>query len=413
MTRARLAVIGLGGISQSVHLPLLQRCHDAFELAAVVDLSASRVDSIADAHGVGAAGRHTTVDALIEAVRAGTITVDGAILATTGSHAGDVGKLVTADIRVLAEKPLAYSLAELDQLEELGREHGLELADWVRVGYMKEYDPASVTARDLLAEVRLRAVTVEVLHPADGAQLAFANLRPPPTDIAPDALAALLARTEEILDGAVGALTPALRTLYANVVLGSVVHDIALLRVLVGGLGEVRSARHWPDALPGSLRLDGILARQDVPWSIDWHFLPDYPEYRETVSFHHDTGTIRLVFSVPYVLNVPTMLEIVDSAGALGARHAVSTWPQHEAFERELRAFAALVGGSGTPGSSVAESADDIRVGQRMIAALAASKGVPLGPAVEAASAVRSPAAPTHEIHRRAPARRTAQKGRR
>jgi predicted dehydrogenase len=390
VTRVRLAVIGLGGISQSVHLPLIQRCHDAVELVAVVDLSASRGDAIADAHGVGP-GRYTSVDALVAAVGSGSIEVDGAIVATTGSHAGDVGKLVAAGIRVLAEKPLAYSLAELEQLEVLGRERGIDLADWIRVGYMKEYDPASVAARELLAGVNLRAVTVEVLHPADGAQLAFANLRPAPTDVAPDALAPLLARTAEIVDGAVGELTPALRTLYTNVVLGSVVHDIALLRVLVGGLGEVRSARHWPDVLPGSLRLDGTLAEHDVPWSIDWHFLPEYPEYRETVSFHHDTGTIRLVFSVPYVLNVPTLLEVVDGPGALGARHAVSTWMQHEAFERELRAFAALVRGNGMPGSSVAESADDIRVGQRMIAALAASKDVVLDPAVEAASADLAP----------------------
>ncbi|MEF3402966.1 Gfo/Idh/MocA family protein [Agromyces sp. CCNWLW203] len=385
--RVRLAVIGLGAISQSVHLPLIRRNHDLVELVAVVDLSASRAQEVAEASGAGVAP-FTSVEALIAAVAAGELHLDGAILATAGSHAPDVARLVAAGIRVLAEKPLAFSLAETDALRDLAAAHGIELADWVRVGYMKEHDPASAMARALLAEVDIRAVTVEVLHPADGAQLAFANLAAPPTDVPADTLATLIAATDATVATAIGDAAEPLPKLYTNVVLGSIVHDIGLLRSLVGGIGTVDRARHTGPAFPGSLSLGGFLAeRTEVPWSIDWHFIPRYPEYRETVTFHHETGSIALTFAVPYVLNVPTVLTVVENAEPLGSRRSETRWMQEEAFEQELRSFAALAAGHPEPGPSVAEGVADIVVGQRMLRALADSIGSPLDGSTEAGAA--------------------------
>ncbi|WP_157006332.1 Gfo/Idh/MocA family protein [Agromyces laixinhei] len=381
----RIAVIGLGAISQSVHLPLIRRNGHLMQLVAVVDLSAARARETAEASGAGVAA-FTSVEALIDAVGAGTLRVDGAILATAGSHAPDVGRLVDAGIRVLAEKPLAFSLGEIDALRELAARRGIELADWVRVGYMKEHDPASNAAKALLAEVEVRAVSVEVLHPADGAQLAFANLSAPPSDVPPELLANLVAATDATVAAAIGPADDPLPKLYTNVVLGSIVHDTGLLRHLVGGVGTVDRARHSGPEFPGSLSLGGVLAeRTDVPWSIDWHFIPRYPEYRETVTFHHETGTIALTFAVPYVLNAPTVLTVVENAEPLGVRRSETRWMQEEAFEQELRSFAALAAGHPEPGPSVAEGAADIVVGQRMLRTLADSIGHPLSSAAEAA----------------------------
>ncbi|MFB9307981.1 putative dehydrogenase [Agromyces hippuratus] len=385
--RVRFAVIGLGAISQSVHLPLIRRNSDLIDLVAVVDLSASRAGEIAEASGTGVAA-FASIEALLDAVAAGDLRVDGAILATSGSHAADVARLVGAGIRVLAEKPLAFSLAEAEALREVAGDRGIDLAEWVRVGYMKEHDPASTAAKALLAEVDLRAVSVEVLHPADGAQLAFANLAAPPSDVPADTLASLIAATDETVATAIGAAADPLPKLYTNVVLGSIVHDIGLLRYLVGGIGEVDRARHTGPAFPGSLSLGGFLAeRTDVPWSIDWHFIPRYPEYRETVTFHHETGTIALTFAVPYVLNVPTVLTVVENAEPLGSRRSETRWMQEEAFEHELRSFAALAAGHPEPGPSVAEGVADIVVGQRMLRTLADAIGAPLGESSEAGAA--------------------------
>lgn len=386
--RVNLAVVGLGAISQSVHLPLIRRNSDRIALTAVVDLSLSRAEGIAAAAGAGVAA-FDSIDALIAAVAAGQVAVDGAILATSGSHAPDVAKLVGAGIRVLAEKPLAFSLAEIEALRGVAAERGVDLADWVRVGYMKEHDPASAEAKALLQRVELRAVTVEVLHPADGAQLAFANLQAPPDDVPADLIATLTAATDASVETAIGDAAGDLPKLYTNVVLGSIVHDTGLLRHLVGGIGTVDRARHT-GGFPGSLSLGGTLAEHaDVPWSVDWHFIPKYPEYRETVTFHHEEGSISLVFAVPYVLNVPTVLTVVENADRLGARRSETRWMQEEAFEHELRGFAALVAGHPAPGPSVEEGAADIVVGQRMLRALAEALGTPIDAGSEASASSR------------------------
>ncbi|QNA93742.1 MULTISPECIES: Gfo/Idh/MocA family protein [unclassified Microbacterium] len=386
MSVTRVAVIGLGAISQSVHLPLLRRNADTFAIAALVDLSAERTADMGRRYGVADAHRFTSVDDLVAAKTDGAVEVDAAILATTGSHAGDTLRLVRAGIRVLAEKPLAYSVAELDALTAYADEAGVDLRDWVRVGYMKEYDTASLRAKELLADVTLRAVSVQVMHPLDGSQLAYARLAAPTGDVPREALEPLLASTSSVVDGAVGSDLPAdLRTLYTNVVLGSIVHDVGLLRSLVGGLGEVSSAQHWGPKMPGSVHLRGALARDETPWTVDWHYIDGYPDYQETVTFHHETGTIELVFGVPYVTNLPTILRVTESHPELGIRVSESRWMQQEAFENELYALAALVRGERPSGAGVEESVADVRVGQRMIRALALSKGFALAPGAEAA----------------------------
>jgi hypothetical protein len=251
---------------------------------------------------------------------------------------------------------------------------------------MKEYDTASLRAKELLADVALRAVSVQVMHPLDGSQLAYARLAAPTGDVPRTAIEPLLASTATIVDGAVGADLPAdLRTLYTNVVLGSIVHDVGLLRMLVGGLGEVAFAQHWGPKMPGSVHLRGTLARDETPWTVDWHYIDAYPDYRETVTFHHETGTIELIFGVPYVTNLPTILRVTENHPELGIRVSESRWMQQEAFENELYALAALVRGERPAGAGVDESIDDVRVGQRMIRALALSKGHELAPGVEAA----------------------------
>src|SRR5690606_16588358 len=117
--------------------------------------------------------------------------------------------------------------------------------------YMKERDDAIARLRERLGAVEdVRAVEVRVLHPSGTSQLEFAHLRPAPTDLDAEVMAALGAEEGALLDAALGAGTPEwFRRLYATVVLGSLVHDTSLLRNLFGGLVEVDDAWVWPDGV--------------------------------------------------------------------------------------------------------------------------------------------------------------------
>lgn len=390
MSRARIAVIGLGGISQAVHLPLIQRRRRDLDLAALVELSPTRLETLGDRYGVPEEARFTGVDALTGAIRDGRLVLDAAILATAGSHVRDALALVRAGVRVMVEKPLAYSHSELDLLERGLADLGLEPSEWVRVGYMKNHDPAVAAARELLAGVRPLEVHVEVLHPADGSQLAFAHLEPPAGDVAPERLEPLLAHQTRAIDDATGTGDDTARRLYANVVLGSIVHDLALTRHLGLGLATVHHAARRGAGFPGSVIATGLTA-DDVPWNLSWHFAEHLPEYREHVTVHHERGTIQLGFATPYILNAPTLLTHTTGDESLRSSRTDSMWPQEEAFERELNTLVAMTQASFPEGCSTAAARQDLVSAQALWWACANTAGIAVDPHAEAAGSRQGP----------------------
>lgn len=359
--RVRIGVVGLGAVTQSVHLPLLLRRWAEFQVVAVADLSAERAAQVAGRYGI--TGVFTSTADLLAAHRDGTCPVDAVLVATSGTHGADALAVAEAGLPVFCEKPLALAAAEIDRLEAAGAR--------VQLGYMKEYDPATAELARILHGTRVRAVTVEILHPSAERQLRFANLLPPPTDVGADQLADATGPTQAALDTAVGTGTAQQwRELYANVVIGSIVHDISLLRHLGHAVADVQTAHRWAaeQGDPGSVEVSGTLAG-GARWHLGWHYLPDYPDYRETVTFHHDTGTASLTFGVPYLLNAATVLTVVTAADD-GQSRAEYRWPQQEAFENELLGFHTFVTTGRTPHAQAAQGRADLIVAQQILARL-------------------------------------------
>ncbi|MGH8839959.1 MAG: Gfo/Idh/MocA family protein [Jiangellaceae bacterium] len=375
--RARVAVAGLGAVAQAVHLPLLARRWDLFEIAAVCDLSHSLRDELGDQYGVPVAHRYPTIDEMVTAAD-----VDGVLLLTSGSHGADAVHAVRNDVAVFCEKPLAYTVSEADQLAEAEGERGRPS---VLLAYMKEYDDAVARLRERLVDVRdVRAVEVRVLHPSPASQLAFANLRPVPADVPTPVAEGVHSTEDEVLDAVLGPAAPSrIRLLYSFVVLGSLVHDTSLLRDLFGGLAEIDDARAWPDdVFPPSVEVGGAL-RGGARARLAWHYLADYPAYRETVSVHHTTGSMQVTFGTPYLLNAPTELTVVDAAP--GGELRMTYRSRGESFENELVAFHRMVTDGTPPRAGVAEGRADIVTSQRIIRLLADHEGVKLeGEAAEA-----------------------------
>jgi predicted dehydrogenase len=368
--RVRVAVAGLGAVAQSVHLPLLARRWDLFEVAALCDLSPSLRDDLGDQYGVPGAHRYPTVDEMVTGAD-----VDGVLLLMSGSHGAAALHAIRNDVPVFCEKPLAYTLSEADRLAEAEADRGRPS---VLLAYMKEYDEAVDRLRERLVDVRgVRAVEVRVLHPSSASQLAFANLRPVPTDVPSQVADEVRNAEEELLDAVLGpAVASRMRLLYSFVVLGSLVHDTSLLRDLFGGLVEVDDARAWPDEVfPPSVEVTGALPG-GARARLAWHYLPDYPAYRETVSVHHATGSLQVTFGTPYRLNVSTELTVVDAAPGGEVRTTYRSWG--ESFENELIAFHRMVTEGSRPRAGVAEGRADIVTSQRIMRRLADHEGVTL-----------------------------------
>lgn len=368
--RIRVAVAGLGAVAQAVHLPLLARRWDLFEVAAVCDLSGPLRDALGERYGVAPAQRYPEVTALLAEAD-----VDAALLLTSGSH----GEAALAGLRrgmpVLCEKPLAYTVAEADALAAAEAATGWPM---LLLGYMKERDDAVLRLRERLASVdEIRAVEVRVLHPASAAQLAFANLRPAAA-VPAEAREALRRQEEQLLDTALGADTPGwLRSLYARVVLGSLIHDTSLLRAMFGGLASVDDVRVWPETADRpSIEVSGELPA-GARARMAWHYLPEYPAYRETLAVHHARGSLAVTFTAPYLLDAPTELTVVEAARD-GELRSTYRFPG-ESFAHELVELHRMVTGPAPPVAGIAAGRADIVTSQRIVRRLAEQRGVDIG----------------------------------
>lgn len=379
--KIRIGVAGLGAVAQSVHLPLIQRRWDLFDLVAVADLSAAAAASVGGQFGVRPEHHYGSLTDMLDGEDAGGEPLEGVLLLTSGSHGAAAAECVRRGVAVFCEKPLAYSIAEIDDLQRAEADADRPM---LLLGYMKEYDPAVERLRERLPDPALiRYVNVEVLHPSGPSQLAYANLHPPAGDVDPDALGAAIDASNAVVASAIGADAPRpFAELYANVILGSLIHDISVVRHLFGGIRDVETATWWAKGdRPGSLEIAGTIS-DAARIHLHWHYLEDYPCYRETVTVHHTTGSLELEFTVPYLLNAPTELRIVSRNG--DGESALVIRDVTEAFERELVAFHAMVTEGIRPPTGSAEGRRDVLTGQAITRALAQTEGVVLSGEVAA-----------------------------
>lgn len=362
-----VAVIGLGSVARAVHLPILKRRSDMFAISGVFDLSPDATAIAGRRFGIA-----DQFDDLITMLD--TTKPDALAVLNSGSHTEAILAGLERDIPVFCEKPVAYTMREARAIAKGldGRENML------MVGYMKAHDPAVVRARRLLAGRTARSVEVVVLHPSTESQLATSELDPEPVVVPQDVLSHVQEISKDLEVEALGGAADSLGNLYSTVLLGSVVHDLAVMRSLGVEIEHVDHADRWPAG--GSLNSSvAVLARTDdgVRVSIRWHHLSDYPSYREEVRWHDDTGSVELTFPSPYLLRAPTELR-ASAALDDGADH--STFRSNiEAFEEELLAFNRMVTHDEPPLNGIDEGIHDLRTCQRIAARLADGEGLELG----------------------------------
>ncbi|WP_210418410.1 Gfo/Idh/MocA family protein [Agromyces intestinalis] len=404
--RLRVGVLGVGAVAQAVHLPLLARRPDLFEIAAICDLSAELVNAMGDRFGIASARRFTAYEDMLAAGG-----LDAVMILSRGSHAEPVLQAWRAGLPVFCEKPLAYTVAEVDELlaaEPAGRPA-------ILLGYMKQYDPAVIAASELVAQLDdVRSVEVTVLHPPSAPQLAIARIVTPSSPPPAEVVAAQEAEDDRLRRIAVGEADLDVWRTYRVPLVGSLAHDLSVMRSLGTIPAAVEYADVWRQSsasqvrdisrdrrsmgeVPPQVAASGIL-ENGGRFRLAWHYLPDFPAYRETVRVIHGAGVLELVFPSPYLLHAPT--ELTVSTLDDGAERRVIRRSVTEAFETQLEAFAAMVRDGAEPRSGLAGGRADIVDCQRIIAAWTGPRGIPVGGEIGARIALdRSPADAVEAVH--------------
>lgn len=356
-----IGVIGAGTITQSVHLTSLQRA--GFDIRIVCDLSNTRAHDVASRCGARAT---TFADEVLASE------VDAVLIATPGSHAELTKKAVQAEKHVLAEKPLAYTVSEVDDIRQLATRNSVV----VQVGYMKEFDPLMSLAREQYRKFNgVRLAQITVAHPADAPQVDHLRLSGAPADVNANILETLEWDDFNRAQRALPTADEAVINYYKNVLNGSIIHELTVFRSL-----GIQLPDHWEAQLvteltnpfPASVFLSGLQNQSLV--ALSWNWLPDYPEYSEQLRVLASNGRIRLEMAKPYLQEARSSLTVETSKGAV--RESTQFTSNHESgFLRQLDGFRAAIRSGEATVANLSSAREDIVQLQRMAKAIAKAQG--------------------------------------
>lgn len=333
--KIRVGVIGGGGIAQMMHLPHLAERPDRWEITALADVDPRTLEEV---------GRHYRIPNLTtnaeELIARNDI--DAVMIFASGNHRAVTLAALAAGKHVLVEKPLAYNVAEAEELAAAAKKaKGL-----LMVGYHKRFDPHYLRAREEVRAMKdLRYVQVTVLHPEDGAYRMHHVVWPEPdnrTRLTPEAedRAGAAKRVTDSpsakdVDGIVKSGASTAHRVAAIIATESLIHDINAVRGILGEPEEVVSAHVWQD---GWAQTSVTRFKNDVAVNMNWIAVPGIRNYEETVRFISPTKRVTLVFPSPYLRNLPTKLFIErgDGTQMVNEEHQVSF---DEAFRAEIEHF--------------------------------------------------------------------------
>jgi len=342
-----------------MHLHYLRELHERFQIAAVCDLSRTVVDAVGEQYGVDR--RFTDWTALLEEP------LDAVMVLTTGSHEPIAVAAARAGRHVFIEKPIALSEAEGKAIIAAGQKAGVR----VMVGYMKRYDPAvERMAQELesFSQMRFaRSTTAE--YPLKWYVGHYPIVRG--ADIDSTLLASLEADDEARVTAAIGIDDRTLRYAYRHSLLDSMIHDINLMR---GLLGEPKSLRF---ANVGQSGVSLFIEFPQTAAAMHWVNLTDgVARYQQEFAFFSPRRRATLVFPSPFLRSAPTEL-VLEGGSEESPRswRTVETESFEEAFKRELLEFYGCITENREPRTTATDAVRDVALCQAIIRQHLAARG--------------------------------------
>ncbi len=237
--RVGVGLIGCGLMAQTIHGRYLRELEDRFAITAVADLSEAQVNYVGDMFN--APSRYVDYQALLA-----DPAVEAVLILTGGDHTAMTLAAMKAGKHALVEKPLAFTTADVERVIAAEQASPAKIL----MGYCMAFDPAFTKAqRELANWDEIEFVGAQLLFP--NVDLYFphqhyrelgtipegARARSDVTD--PDHPVARLAAAE------LGGMPDpeSLRNYFR--LFQATVHDVYLLRLLLGHPPRVIASDHW------------------------------------------------------------------------------------------------------------------------------------------------------------------------
>ncbi len=356
----RVGVIGAGLIAQVMHLPYLNELDELFEVRALCDSSRKVVDACGARFGVER--RFTDWRRLIEE------DLDAVLVLTSGSHAPVAVAAAETGKHVFVEKPMCYSIAEGTEMLDAAERSQVVLM----VGYPKRYDRAYRRTCEEVGRLHdLRFVRLTTMEsPIQPYVAHYPLVRGDDIELAQ--ITAWRADSDRRVAAAVGELSELGRRTYELVLLGSMVHELNLLRGILGEPSAVEFASMRDTSMNVILEFGG------VECTLTWLDLPGIARYEMEVCFYDPGERVRLAFPSPFLRSAPTLVDV--ETGELGgvassvSREVVS---YEEPFKLELVEFHSAVIEGKEPLTSGMDGLRDVALCQSIIMSATQERAVP------------------------------------
>ncbi len=351
----KLGVIGLGEVSQLMHLPILHDLTEKYEIEAISDVSPSLVEFVKKKYHIPGAyldGLELIQDSDIDAVL---------ILSPDQFHGQYIKAALQRGLHVFVEKPVTLCKAELLELIELKKQYPKQV---VMVGYMRRYASPLLRAKEIMTEdprpirhLRFRDIILEGRFFIDQTRPIFY-----PSDVPEAAKQEGAQRKRQQLDSALGeGASDAQRTAY-TMLTGLGCHSLSAVRELVGPPKRVLSV----STCSGGQHLVVVMDYGDFLATYELVNDQSIVEFDAAVEIYQGDRKLKLKYETPYIRYQPLSLEVTDSTA-----HSTQTTlygPDYtDPFQTELTLFYDCVQNGGQPKTILEDAVEDFTLFEEII----------------------------------------------
>lgn len=351
----KIGIIGLGEVSQLMHLPILQDLGELYQVTAVSDVSPSLVEYIQKKYHIGE-GYLNAVD-LIE-----KSDIDAVLILSPDQYHGEYAAwALKAGKHVFVEKPVTLCSKELEELIELKKNYPNQI---VMIGYMRRYAGPFLKAKEILERepkkteyLRFRDIILE-------GPFFIGQTRPVfyPKDVPGEVITEGNERRRAHLDRAIGSdATDEQRTTY-QMMTGLGCHSFSAVRELFGTPRKIHSVT---TAAGGEqvvivMEFDGFLATYELINN------QNVVQFDAAIEIFQNDRKILIKYETPYIRYQPAKVEILES-DKMDTKTTTYGPEFRDAFQTELRLFADCIATGNEPKTILEDAVDDLKLFEDII----------------------------------------------
>lgn len=351
----KLGVIGLGEVSQLMHLPILQDLCDKYEVTAISDVSPSLVAFVQKKY-------HVPQTYLSAAELITQADIDAVLILSPDQYHGEyIACALKAGKHVFVEKPVTLASAELEELIALKKQYPQQI---VMVGYMRRYAGPFLKAKEILEQQPMQTEYLRFRDIICEGPFYIGQTRPIfyPNDVPQQAIEEGRIRRREHLDRAIGAdATDAQRTTY-QMMTGLGCHSFSAVRELFGTPKKILSVAtaSGGEHVVIVMQFDGFLATYELINN------QNIVQFDAAIEIFQKNRKIHIQYETPYIRYQPANVQVIESDDK--QTKTTNYGPDfRDAFQTELNLFYDCVNTGKQPKTILEDAAADLQLFEEII----------------------------------------------